>query len=101
MGGWSGRVMGQKGFFDVERRLEAISAKGDPLETIKKMVRGEDFRAAIEAVTEMKPEERKTTPGSTSGPRSLRREATGDMIVVRYADDFIVGFQHEDGARRF
>ncbi len=30
--------MGQKGFFDVERRLEAISAKGDPLETIKKMV---------------------------------------------------------------
>jgi hypothetical protein len=22
--------MGQKGFFDVERRLEAISAKGDP-----------------------------------------------------------------------
>jgi hypothetical protein len=25
MGGWSERVMGQKGFFDVERRLEAIS----------------------------------------------------------------------------
>ena len=25
--------MGQKGFFDVERRLEAISALGDPLET--------------------------------------------------------------------
>jgi hypothetical protein len=33
--GWSGRVMGQTGFFDVERRLEAISAKGDPLVTIK------------------------------------------------------------------
>ena len=32
--------MGQKGFFDVERRLEAISAKGDPLETIKKIVHG-------------------------------------------------------------
>src|SRR5438128_5246937 len=30
--------MGQKGFFDVERRLEAISALGDPLETIKKIV---------------------------------------------------------------
>jgi hypothetical protein len=27
--------MGQKGFFDVERRLEAISAKGDPLETTR------------------------------------------------------------------
>jgi hypothetical protein len=26
MGGWSERVMGQTGFFDVERRLEAISA---------------------------------------------------------------------------
>ena len=35
--------MGQKGFFDVERRLEAISAKGDPLETIKKIVPWEDF----------------------------------------------------------
>jgi RNA-directed DNA polymerase len=27
--------------------------------------------------------------------------ATGDMIIVRYADDFIVGFQHENDARRF
>ena len=55
--------MGQKGFFDVERRLEAISANGDPLETIKKMVRWEDFRADIEAVTETKPEERKSNAG--------------------------------------
>jgi group II intron reverse transcriptase/maturase len=30
-----------------------------------------------------------------------RRELTGDMIIVRYADDFIVGFQHEHEARRF
>jgi group II intron reverse transcriptase/maturase len=30
-----------------------------------------------------------------------RREATGDMIIVRYADDFIVGFEHEAEARRF
>lgn len=30
-----------------------------------------------------------------------RHEATGDMIIVRYADDFIVGFQHEADARRF
>jgi RNA-directed DNA polymerase len=30
-----------------------------------------------------------------------RHEATGDMIIVRYADDFIVGFQHEANARRF
>src|SRR5713101_1931699 len=63
MGGWSERVMGQKGFFDIERRLEAISAKGDPLETIKKMVQWEDFRADIEAVTETKPEERQSNAG--------------------------------------
>jgi RNA-directed DNA polymerase len=33
--------------------------------------------------------------------RWRQREAAGDMIIVRYADDFIVGFQHEDDARRF
>jgi RNA-directed DNA polymerase len=29
------------------------------------------------------------------------RHATGDMIVVRYADDAIVGFQHQQDAERF
>jgi RNA-directed DNA polymerase len=33
--------------------------------------------------------------------RWRQREATGDMIFVRYADDFIVGLQHESDARRF
>jgi RNA-directed DNA polymerase len=33
--------------------------------------------------------------------RWRRREATGDMIIVRYADDFIVGFEHESDGRRF
>jgi RNA-directed DNA polymerase len=33
--------------------------------------------------------------------RWRRHKATGDMIIVRYADDFIVGFQHESDARRF
>src|SRR6266702_4060157 len=33
--------------------------------------------------------------------RYRRHEATGDMIIVRYADDFIVGFEHEEDARRF
>src|ERR1700734_3753255 len=33
--------------------------------------------------------------------RWRRREATGDMIMVRYADDIVVGFQHENDARRF
>jgi len=30
-----------------------------------------------------------------------RRRARGDVIIVRYADDFIVGFQYEAEARRF
>jgi hypothetical protein len=33
--------------------------------------------------------------------RDWRRQATGDVIVVRYADDFIAGFQYEQEARRF
>ena len=33
--------------------------------------------------------------------RWRRREATGDMIIVRYADDTVIGFQHEADARRF
>ena len=30
-----------------------------------------------------------------------RRHARGDVIIVRWADDFIVGFEHEQDARRF
>jgi RNA-directed DNA polymerase len=33
--------------------------------------------------------------------RWRRLEAKGDMIVVRYADDIVLGFQHEADARRF
>jgi len=33
--------------------------------------------------------------------RWRQREAAGDMIIVRYADDVIVGFEHESDARRF
>jgi group II intron reverse transcriptase/maturase len=33
--------------------------------------------------------------------RWRRREAQGDVIVVRYADDFVVGFEYESDARRF
>ena len=33
--------------------------------------------------------------------RDWRRQAIGDVIVIRYADDTIVGFQHEWEARRF
>ena len=30
-----------------------------------------------------------------------RRRAHGDMIIVRFADDFIVGFEHQEDAKRF
>jgi len=33
--------------------------------------------------------------------RWRRREATGDVIMVRYADDVVLGFEHETDARRF
>jgi len=33
--------------------------------------------------------------------RWRRREATGDMIIVRYADDIVIGFEREADARRF
>jgi RNA-directed DNA polymerase len=33
--------------------------------------------------------------------RWRRREATGGMIIVRYADDIVVGFQHGHEAERF
>jgi transposase, IS5 family len=42
--------MGQLGFFDTEKRLAALSAKGDPLEAIDRLVPWESFRADIEAV---------------------------------------------------
>jgi len=33
--------------------------------------------------------------------RWRRHSATGDMIVVRYADDIVVGFEHRSDAERF
>lgn len=55
--------MAQPSFFDFDRRLAAISAKGDPLVTIDTTVPWESFRAPIEAVTMTKPEDRKSNAG--------------------------------------
>jgi hypothetical protein len=30
-----------------------------------------------------------------------RHRAAGDVIIVRFADDYTVGFEYEDDARRF
>ena len=50
--------MGQLGFFDADKRLQALSAKGDPLEAIDHLVPWESFRAEIEAVV-LTPDEKK------------------------------------------
>ena len=55
--------MRQLGFHDLDKRLEAISAKGDPLEAINAIVAFESFRAQIEAVVRLAPEERKSNAG--------------------------------------
>jgi hypothetical protein len=46
--------MGQTGYYDLHKRLDTISATGDPPKTIKTTVQWEDFRADIEGVTERK-----------------------------------------------
>jgi len=59
----------------------------------KGRVRDRDFTAALEVYLHYV---------STSGPSAGDgAEATGDMIMIRYADDLVVGFQHESDARRF
>jgi IS5 family transposase len=55
--------MGQLGFFDAERRLAALSAKGDPLEAIDRLVPWESFRADIEAVVLTPDDMKKSSAG--------------------------------------
>ena len=55
--------MGQFGFFDADKRLAAISAKGDPLEMIDRVVPFESLRAEIEAVVLTPAQERKSKAG--------------------------------------
>ena len=56
-------TMGQIGFFDADRRLAAISAKGDPLEMITRVVPFESFRAEIEAAVLTPANEKKSNAG--------------------------------------
>ena len=55
--------MGQFGFFDADRRLAAISAKGDPLEMIARVVPFESFRFEIETAVLTPANEKKNTAG--------------------------------------
>src|ERR1700682_120224 len=55
--------MGQFGFFDADRRLAAITAKGDPLEMIARVVPFESFRAEIEAAVLTPVSEKRSSAG--------------------------------------
>jgi IS5 family transposase len=55
--------VGQLGFYDLDKRLGAISAKSDPLEALSAIVPFESFRAEIEAVVRLAPDERKSNAG--------------------------------------
>ncbi len=75
------------------------------------------MKAGVLEDGELKATERGTGQGSVISPllaniylhyafdlwanRWRQREATGDMIILRYADDTVVGFEHEADARRF
>jgi hypothetical protein len=56
-------TMGQFSFFDTDKRLAAISAKGDPLAMIDRVVPFESFRAEIEAVVLTPADEKKSNAG--------------------------------------
>ena len=64
-------AMGQFGFFDADWRLAALSAKGDPLEMIARVVPFESFRAEIEAAV--------LTPVQPLGTAKLPRSRSGRM----------------------
>ena len=55
--------MGQFGFFDADRRLAAITAKGDPLEMIARVVPFESLRAEIEAAVLTPVNQKKSSAG--------------------------------------
>ena len=71
--------MGQLGFFDAEKRLAALSAKGDPLEAIDRLVPWESFRADIEAVV-LTPDERKK---SNAGRKPVDAIVMFRMLVLQ------------------
>ena len=71
--------MGQLGFFDAEKRLAALSAKGDPLEAIDRLVPWESFRADIEAVV-LTPDEMKK---SNAGRRPADAIVMFRMLVLQ------------------
>jgi RNA-directed DNA polymerase len=74
-------------------------------ETVLRLSDGSEVRRESHASFCERPEVKPLWPTLHSfdlwAERWRRREAVGDMIIVRYADDIVVGFEHETEARRF
>ena len=80
--------MGQLGFFDADKRLEALSARGDPLEAIDHLVPWESFRAEIEAMVLTPDELKKSSAGRKpllrlQEPCERGRQAQADPALCR------------------
>jgi IS5 family transposase len=72
--------MGQFGFFDA-RRLAAITAKGDPLEMIARVVPFESLRAEIETAVLTPVSEKK----SSAGRKPIDVMVIFRMLVLQFA----------------
>ena len=77
--------MGQFGFFDADRRLAAITAKGDPLEMIARVVPFESFRAEIEAAV-LRPASEKKSP---AGRKPIDAMVMFRMLVLQSLHRFL------------
>jgi len=71
--------MAYPSFFDMDNRLAWLSAKGDPLETLARIMPWEDFRADIEAVV-LTPEDKKK---SDAGRKPIDALVMFRMLVLQ------------------
>src|SRR5262245_65707071 len=95
------RRMGQLGFFDADKRLTALSAKGDPLEAIDRLVPWESFRDDIEAVVLTPEEMRKSSAGRKPVDaivlfRMLVLQALNNFRTSRRSIRCVIGYRSRD-----
>ena len=79
---------GSAGIFDADKRLQALSARGDPLEAIDHLVPWESFRAEIEAVV-LTPDELKK---SSAGRKPFDAILMFRMLVLQALPTLPAGF---------
>jgi len=79
--------MGQMGFFDVDKRLKDISAKGDPLEILSHTIPWGSFRADLEGALCKAPEERKSKAGRKPWDAVLIFKALVLQTLYNLADE--------------